>query len=218
MKILGFEITRIKKEEYKDAEKFKNLVMTLMESVSDIKNTLTHIHHHIGEMDYVAMLSNQLVFMDKQCHMYGDSKFASPSSYMTMICNLNQVPSTITCVTELMCRARGMNDTLKIKSKELDIPFDKLFRSEEILPLVQEIRDMLKSEIEKLMIITINISTCLSTDCVKILNGVDLVKEFKQQSKIKNDKDTKSFNISFKFMPKDKVLSNEDEFKTNEHS
>jgi hypothetical protein len=83
-------------------------------------------------------------------------------------------------------------------------------------PMIQEIKDLIDACAENIRTYVINISTTLANDYVKVMHDVDLIDDYHKQSKLKNDKDVKSYNISFKLMPKDKVLSKDES--VNKHS
>lgn len=217
MIIFGFEIKRHKKKEYEEAKHFERLVYKITTTIDEIKNSLRLLPVHIGEMDYVAMVSNQLIFLDKFCHMYGDYKFSSPSSYLTISSNLRSIPKALEELTDAMLKARSFDESMKEKAADMGIPVQQLFMTNNFAPMINQITGVVKLCCEKLLIIVINISTCLSGDINKIEQGVDLVQDYKERSKLKNDKDVNSYNISFKLMPKEKILS-KDENKLNKHS
>ena len=91
MRIFGFEIRRVKKIEYEEEEKFKKCVKSLMAMTEQIVESVSEVSYHVGEVDYMAMISNQAVFIHKQCDLYGSSKFSSPSSYLVMTDNMNRL-------------------------------------------------------------------------------------------------------------------------------
>lgn len=216
MRIFGFEIRRVKKIEYEEEEKFKKCVKSLMAMTEQIVESVSEVSYHVGEVDYMAMISNQAVFIHKQCDLYGRSKFSSPSSYLVMTNNMNQLRKGVIDLTNAMTKARMFDETVKQKADELGIPFQQLFFSDEMKPMVQEIKDLIDVCAENIKTYVINISTTLAGDYVKVMHDVDLIDDYRKQSKLKDDKDVKSYNISFKLMPKDKVLSKDKS--VNKHS
>ena len=218
MRIFGLEITRYKKKEYEEAERFKHTVESIRYTLNETHKGIIGIRQHVAELDYVALINNQLIYLNKLCLLYGDSKFHSPSAYLTMLSNIKECPKIITDLTDTMLKAKMFDETVELKSQELGIPPNKLITENDLQSFISDIYSLLNRNVEKLKIVITNISSAISNDIVKIDHDVDLVYDYNKKSKLKDDnKDVASFNISFKTIPKEE-LSTKDGDKTKKNS
>ena len=213
MRIFGFEIRRVKKIEREEEERFKKIVSAIMVTTEQLVTSIKETTLHIGEFDYVSLITNQSMFLEKECRQYIDSKFSSPSACLTLPQYLNSFPKNLDQLTEAMVKARQFDEVIKEKAKEMDITPTELFFSDAMKPMVQEIQGLVNTCTEKMVINVINISTCVSGDYVKLTDGTDFVDDYRKRSQLGNDKDVKSYNISFKLISKDKILSKNEKTK-----
>ena len=111
-------------------------------------------------------------------------------------------------ITDVMVKAKEFEVYLEQLSERENISMLKALDLPEARACVNEQGKMLSIARHSLIVIAVNISTCLSADHIKIVNDIDIVEEYYKNSKLKDDnKDVETYNITFKLMPKDKVLS-----------
>lgn len=213
MRIFGFEIRRVKKIEREEEERFKKIVNAIVITTEELVTSIKEIPGHMGEFEYISMISNQLMFLQKQCQHYENSKFSSPSACMSLPQYTSSFPKSVDQLSDCFLKVRQFDEAVKFKANEMGISFTELFFSDTMRPMVQEINDMVKICSEKMLVNIFNISTCVAGDYAKITEGVDFVEDYRTRSKLKDDKDVKSYNISFKLISKDKVLSKNEKTK-----
>lgn len=211
MKILGFEINRIRKKEYIEAEKYNRVVVAILDNINGTKRMVDELVSHLSDMSYVSMIANQFSYIDNLCNLYMTYKFASPSAMLIIRNNLSGVQSGISRLNDFVAKSIKFQAYIDELIKERGISVNSAFKQPECQEFINEEREMLSLIQQQFRVILINIMSSLSKDHINMMHDVDIVKEYHKNCKLKVDnKDCESYNITFKIIPKNKILSDEE--------
>lgn len=211
MKIFGFEIYRIKKKEYIEAEKYNRVVVAILDNVNGTKRLIDEIPGHLSDRSYVSMIANQFSYIDNLFNLYMNYKFASPSAMLMIRNNLSGVQSGISRLNDFVSKSIEFQSYIDELIKEKGMSVNSAFKQPECREFINEEREMLSLIQQQFRVILINIMSALSKDHINMIHDVDIVKEYHKNRKLKVDnKDCESYNITFKVIPKNKILSDEE--------
>jgi hypothetical protein len=172
MRILGFEIRRAKKEDYKRSKDFEKVTIAMYENLKEAIEFFENI-----DLEDTDCLSSVFIYVNtirNYCTLYEDNKFSRPIATVKLISEANDLAVYCKNLQTMIIKYAESKDLIenKIKrSEDNDENNEYAYDAEELLRKMFTQMDVQRRIVIKTLV---EIFVCIQYDVFRILLGVDI--------------------------------------------
>lgn len=172
MRILGFEIRRVKKEDYRRSKDFEKVTLAMYENLKEAIVFFENI-----DLEDTDCLSSVFIYVNiirNYCTLYEDNKFSRPIATVKLISEANDLAVYCKNLQTMIIKYAESKDLIenKIKrSEENGENSDYVYDAEKLLEKMFTQMDLQRKVVVKTLV---EIIVCIQYDVFRILLGVDI--------------------------------------------
>jgi hypothetical protein len=172
MRILGFEIRRAKKEDYRRSKDFEKVTIAMYENLKEAIEFFENI-----DLEDTDCLSSVFIYVNtirNYCTLYEDNKFSRPIATVKLISEANDLAVYCKNLQTMIIKYAESKDLIenKIKrSEDNDENNEYAYDAEELLRKMFTQMDVQRRIVIKTLV---EIFVCIQYDVFRILLGVDI--------------------------------------------
>ena len=172
MRILGFEIRRVKKEDYRRSKDFEKVTLAMYEN---LKESIVFFENL--DLEDTDCLSSVFIYVNairNYCTLYEDNKFSRPIATVKLISEANDLAVYCKNLQTMIIKYAESKNLIESKikrSEENGENSDYVYDAEKLLEKMFTQMDLQRKVVIKTLV---EIFVCIQYDVFRILLGVDI--------------------------------------------
>ena len=169
MRILGFEIRRVKKEDYRRSKDFEKVTLAMYENLKEAIVFFENL-----DLEDTDCLSSVFIYVNiirNYCTLYEDNKFSRPIATVKLISEANDLAVYCKNLQTMIIKYAESKDLIENKIKRSEENSDYVYDAEELLEKMFTQMDIQRKVVIKTLV---EIIVCIQYDVFRILLGVDI--------------------------------------------
>jgi hypothetical protein len=169
MRILGFEIRRAKKEDYRRSKDFEKVTIAMYEN---LKESIVFFENlDLEDTDCLSSVFIYVNIIRNYCTLYEDNKFSRPIATVKLISEANDLAVYCKNLQTMIIKYAESKNLIENKIKHSEENSDYVYDAEKLLEKMFTQMDLQRKVVIKTLV---EIVVCIQYDVFRILLGVDI--------------------------------------------